>query len=141
MPTYNKDLILKKLENFNKLPIGDRYLLSQKIFNVFKMIDQKEIEQIFIKTGFHKIYESAEKKVSFLIHEGMIIVPEHEKRQLSLIFKEHSRDCSGDFFEVCDLADSISDSNLEKALIIGFLMEKEKMTIIQTYNLITNKFN
>lgn len=139
MLKFNIDEIKRKISDYSKKTIGEKYVLSNKIYNTFLIIDPKFIDDVFSKTKIDILYKNATMIVSKNISNGMVVVPNLLNRDLTLIFKDESKDVTEPFFEIVDLVEKLTKDNLERLILIGFFMNEDRMAIIQSFNILTNE--
>lgn len=132
----NINILNSKLFNFENLSIKEKYIISKKVFDTLNNSDKEALISILDNSGISSLYKRALSIVSFNIKKNMVIVPEFYIRNISLLFNDSSLDKTGDFFEIVDLAKKMSKDILTQSIIIGFFMDEEKMTVIQSYFLL-----
>ena len=137
MLKVNYEVLNSKVSNFNSLKTGEKYALSNKVFNMLSTADKRKIEDVLVKSTIKDLYDRAESLVLAKTNEGMILVPETLTRIMTLVFSSNDQDTTGSFFEVSTLAKKLSEDPLENLVIIGFFMDEDRMNIIQAYNLLS----
>lgn len=136
----NYEILEKKLEGFDSLPVGEKYLRSEKLYKTLEVADTDKINSVLKETGVELLYKSAEQDVMTELKKDMKIVSS-KARQLNLLYPNEKKDAVISFFEVSNLADKLGKSNLEKSIIIGFFMNEERMNIIQIFNHLSPKIS
>lgn len=138
MLKVNKEILNKNLETFSSLPLKDQYQKSLKVFEALNTANNIEVENILESTGFKSIYKKAESLFKRETDKGMKVFPQLQSLQIGLVYPESSSDDVVGFFEVSKFVNKFTDSNLERAVIMGFLMNESRMNVIQIYNHFTN---
>ena len=141
MLKINYDTLNSKTSHYSSLDIKEKYVLSNKIFNMVATTDKQSLESTLEKSGVKELFERAEVLVLSKAQQGMIIVPEPRKREITLVFSSIDNDVTGPFFEISKLAERMGSTNVEKLLILGFFMNEDKMNVIQAYNLLSNEIS
>lgn len=138
MLKINKETLNKNLEGFSSLPIKDQYQKSLRVFEALNTANNIEVENILSSTGFKSIYKKAESLFKEESDKGMKLFPQLQSLQIALVYPEASQDSVVNFFEVSQLVNKLTESNLERAIVMGFLMNEYRMIVIQVYNHFTN---
>lgn len=131
----NYSMLDEKIRGYEKFSIGEKYKMGELVVKALSIGDKVRLAQILKETGIESLYEKACDKVDFETKQGMRLVP--MDREMFLIFRDESKDNKREFFEICELAEKLGKSALDKLVIIGYFMNQERMNIIQAYQILT----